>query len=759
LTDLATLVVRVETLEARIGAQNLDDLTTASGRAETATERLTNASRFSTATASQHRMGVQQLGLQFNDFGTQVSAGINPIVAFNQQLGQVGWAMSQMEGRAGAVGAFLAGPWGAAIAIGAAALGALAGRFLDNDDAARRAAEGMEDFRRRQDDIKSFIDETTGALREQNEVLINNAILTREAKLEANAAAADDARRRAFFSASNAGGQFGTFTPGSSGGAQAPTSAAQNEIRAIVQAAGNDVEKLDAGLRALAARRPDLRDTLRVVSDNAAQAVLAARENKRLQDEIDVLSGRTSALSGSNAALIESQVEVATASTQAARAEAQLEQVRRQGRAELQAGTITNEQYRQRLTLATQAVNAARESDRSLAAVRRTAAAEGRREQRESVRDYERLIEQSQRFVDQMGREREEMGLTRIQLIRLNTSRRARELVDTGTAEAVALAGQLVDEAERLIAAINSAEVQVLAPMPRVNLRPLTADQDFMIARTEILADHFREIDRIARRAGDGMADAFGRPGQALSDLMTNLTSYRAEMADIAADEARGAISAAAAARARASAETDMYGDMLSSARGYFAEGSDGYKALLVAEQVYRAFQFASAIQSMALGGQETAMDVANSLAKIGPRLAAGAAGMFEKLGPFGFPAVAAMLALMATLGFSGGGGGGRGGGRSAANDNDPNSATDAVRASDQRESKSREALTASVANSLEVRVTADRDGLNAYVVATARDQAAVVAAPMVAAAAAGTKRDVMQDLRGQHTGNRRNTV
>lgn len=69
------------------------------------------------------RQGTQQLGMQINDFATSVSTGASVSQAFNQQLGQLGYAMSMMGGTAGKVGAFLAGPWGAAITLAVVALG------------------------------------------------------------------------------------------------------------------------------------------------------------------------------------------------------------------------------------------------------------------------------------------------------------------------------------------------------------------------------------------------------------------------------------------------------------------------------------------------------------------------------------------------------------------------------------------------------------------------------------------------------------
>ena len=77
----------------------------------------------------QNRQGTQQLGMQINDFATSVSTGASPIQAFNQQIGQVGYAMSQMGGIAGRIGGFLAGPFVAAVVIGTMVLAP----FIENE--------------------------------------------------------------------------------------------------------------------------------------------------------------------------------------------------------------------------------------------------------------------------------------------------------------------------------------------------------------------------------------------------------------------------------------------------------------------------------------------------------------------------------------------------------------------------------------------------------------------------------------------------
>ena len=87
------------------------------------------------------RQGTQQLGMQINDFATSVSTGASPIQAFNQQIGQVGYALSMMEGRLGAVGTFLAGPWGAAITLATAFLVPMIAAIFQTSEASKELGE------------------------------------------------------------------------------------------------------------------------------------------------------------------------------------------------------------------------------------------------------------------------------------------------------------------------------------------------------------------------------------------------------------------------------------------------------------------------------------------------------------------------------------------------------------------------------------------------------------------------------------------
>lgn len=259
----------------------------------------------------------------------------------------------------------------------------------------------------------------------------------------------------------------------------------------------------------------------------------------------------------------------------------------------------------------------------------------------------------------------------------------------------------------------------------------------------EYQVDLLNQIASHARDAGRGLAEAFGEPGRALGGLVSGLTDMQARLGSIDEAQRRYVESVGAAnvtneqmamfARDRAQTEISAYGDMASAAKGFFKEGSDGWRAMHAIEMAYRIFQFSAAVQSMVLGNQETASVVANSMTKAAASTAAGAAKMFEFLGPFGFPAVAAMVALLAGLGLKGMGG--KGGGYSpGATTTDPQasvqSSARAAQAGVARDQAARDSFVQRLAASVEVRVTADRQGLNAYVAETARREAA----PMVAA-------------------------
>jgi hypothetical protein len=92
----------------------------------------------------QKEIAMQQAGYQLQDFIVQVQAGTNPLIAFSQQG-------SQLAG-------FFAGPWGAAIGLGIAALGGLGTALLGVTNKAKDTQQAFEDLGSNVDSFSNFAD-------------------------------------------------------------------------------------------------------------------------------------------------------------------------------------------------------------------------------------------------------------------------------------------------------------------------------------------------------------------------------------------------------------------------------------------------------------------------------------------------------------------------------------------------------------------------------------------------------------------------
>jgi hypothetical protein len=121
--QIANLINRVGALEAET-----KKLTAANtGLAKSTESVVVSGKRYNSALDAQSkairnsRMGVSQLGMQFNDLATSISTGASPVQAFNQQIGQIGYALSLFNGKLGTFGRFMAGPGSIAL-IGMALL-------------------------------------------------------------------------------------------------------------------------------------------------------------------------------------------------------------------------------------------------------------------------------------------------------------------------------------------------------------------------------------------------------------------------------------------------------------------------------------------------------------------------------------------------------------------------------------------------------------------------------------------------------------
>jgi hypothetical protein len=147
------------------------------------------------------------------------------------------------------------------------------------------------------------------------------------------------------------------------------------------------------------------------------------------------------------------------------------------------------------------------------------------------------------------------------------------------------------------------------------------------------LLDTLRQISEQASATGDALADSFGKAGEVFGALLERTARYAEAQARVAEEVAAGQKTEKSAEMELATLRNRNIVATLSGLKSLFKEHSAGYKAMEAAERAFAVIQAINTIKSVA----------------------AGAAKMFAQLGVWAFPAVAAMVAVMAAFGFSGG--------------------------------------------------------------------------------------------------------
>jgi hypothetical protein len=178
----------------------------------------------------------------------------------------------------------------------------------------------------------------------------------------------------------------------------------------------------------------------------------------------------------------------------------------------------------------------------------------------------------------------------------------------------------------------------------QMRVAKLTADnataQETYNKSLSYTADLMSLLSDRAQTIATTLSSAFGNLGSGLGQAMTAMSSYAAQQAKLDKDH-----QAALQAGLSDQKEVDLYrqssqnnqlagtAQLVGGLKSMFAEHSAGYQAMAAAEKAFAIIQAISTIKSVA----------------------AGAAKMFSQLGIFAFPAIAAMVALMAGFGFGGG--------------------------------------------------------------------------------------------------------
>lgn len=138
-------------------------------------DKLAKASRDAGGAIRESRQGAAQLGMQFNQLGTQVASGTSPFTAFAQQIGDVGYALSFMDGRLGKVGNFLAGPWGAVIGLAAVALAPFIESLFKASSASERLKKAQEDNKKAVESYKDAL-KTLKQLQEDYAIMVAGSV-------------------------------------------------------------------------------------------------------------------------------------------------------------------------------------------------------------------------------------------------------------------------------------------------------------------------------------------------------------------------------------------------------------------------------------------------------------------------------------------------------------------------------------------------------------------------------------------------------
>lgn len=155
-------------------------------RAGTQLQTFAGASRTAAASQGALRQASIGAGQQLQDIAISLYSGQRAGVVFAQQLPQLAFALSALEGSTsktlgtvGRFGAFLSGPWGLAVGLGVGALASLTAGLFDNADAADTAEDAHKALEKRLTEMSTFFDLATGSIIQQNQALIANARLKR----------------------------------------------------------------------------------------------------------------------------------------------------------------------------------------------------------------------------------------------------------------------------------------------------------------------------------------------------------------------------------------------------------------------------------------------------------------------------------------------------------------------------------------------------------------------------------------------------
>lgn len=180
-------------------AQVYDRLQQAINQTKSATDRVVQSSHqgttaFGAVTNSVHtsRVAMVQAGQQMQDMAIQFQAGTRSSVILAQQLPQLAFAFSGMEGKVGAVARILSGPWSLALVAGSALLGGFIDNLIrgskaadDNGSAMSKLKDKLDLSKNSYESLKSVVDEYNKA-QDKSTALTYQGLIAAEEQAKAN---------------------------------------------------------------------------------------------------------------------------------------------------------------------------------------------------------------------------------------------------------------------------------------------------------------------------------------------------------------------------------------------------------------------------------------------------------------------------------------------------------------------------------------------------------------------------------------------
>ena len=285
---------------AKALSADLRQANTAVDSAAAAQRRLTKEANDNEKQLNRNAYGLRSAGQQFGDFGLQVASGIDPARAFGQQAGQLGYALSEMGGTAGKVGAFLTGPLGIAFTIAAAAAAPFIQKMFEGNKALEEFAEkqskvaaGSSGLSDAQSVLGTVFDLVTGKIKTQNTAFaaqnqllrLNIQLVALKLRAEGSAeTASSDRTFRQVGSRSVTGNVASAFSPFTSGRVFQKLSEAQTQILGDLR--DGTIDRIEALKRA--AKLPD--NGLKVSSADFQKAIIDSVSGvlkRQVADDID----------------------------------------------------------------------------------------------------------------------------------------------------------------------------------------------------------------------------------------------------------------------------------------------------------------------------------------------------------------------------------------------------------------------------------------------------------------------------------------